>query len=109
MVALLNRGNPDFRQDETRPLPGTIQAYARVDSLAEASRLCREYIQEFDLGGGNWTGGLITEVRNHKKVVGHVSYNGIVWPGQPRDWTPETQPLYHPNEQNRNLAVLSRS
>ncbi len=27
------------------------------------------------------------------KLVAHVSYNGRVWAGHPRDWTPQTKPL----------------
>jgi len=47
-----------------------------VKSFAEASKVCREYIVRFDLGGGNWTGGDIWVKAQH---VGYVSFNGRVW------------------------------
>jgi hypothetical protein len=77
-VKLSNVGNPDFRQDCTRPLPGVPVAWAHVGTIREASELCRAYIAYYDLGGGNWNGGEI--VRNADGLVlGRVSYNGRVW------------------------------
>ena len=37
---------------------------------------CREFIDEHDLGGGNWSGG---EVYEEGTLVARVSYNGRVW------------------------------
>ena len=48
-----------------------------VTGFAEARSVCREYIRDNDLGGGNWTGGTIRDA--HNRVVGYVSYNGRVW------------------------------
>ena len=76
-VKLSNVGNPDYRQDETRPLPETTCGWAHVDTLAECSDLCRLYISFYDLGGGNWSGGQI--MRNDGLMVGRVSYNGRIW------------------------------
>jgi len=28
------------------------------------------------------------------KTIGHLSYNGRVWAGSPRHWTPDTKPIY---------------
>lgn len=28
------------------------------------------------------------------RTIGHMSYNGRVWEGSPRQWSPETKPLY---------------
>ncbi len=30
------------------------------------------------------------------QVVAHVSYNGRVWPGDVRDWSPDIRPIYDP-------------
>jgi hypothetical protein len=76
-VKLWNAGNPDYRQDHTKPLPDTAVGWAQVDSFKEASELCRLYIEFYDLGGGNWTGGEITDQSG--LVVARVSYNGRVW------------------------------
>jgi hypothetical protein len=51
-----------------------------VKSYKEASRECRQYIEEHNLGAGNWTGGEIYDAKTGE-VVAHVSYNGRVWRG----------------------------
>jgi hypothetical protein len=60
-----------------------------VDDFAAASKACRDYIEENDLGGGNWTGG---DIRENGKVVGKVGYNGTVWP--PGGFAVGTKPLW---------------
>lgn len=87
-VTLASVGNPDFGQVSGRSLPGVPRKTVSVADLAEASSVCRAYIVEYDLGGGNWAGGKITEGGT---VVGRVSYNGRVWPAG--EWTPDTKPL----------------
>lgn len=75
-VRLSNCGNPDRRQDATRPLPDTACGWAQADDLQEVVALVESYIEYYQLGGGNWNGGKIT----HKGATfGRVSYNGRVW------------------------------
>ncbi len=50
--------------------------YITVNSLKEASRKCREYIEEFNLGSGNWAGGLVLQ---NRKQIARISYNGRIW------------------------------
>ncbi len=89
-VKLSNVGNPDYRQDPRRPLPETTCGWAHVDTLKEAVELCLLYISFYDLGGGNWNGGLIT--RNEDGLtIGKVGYNGRVWADE--HWTPKTKEL----------------
>lgn len=76
-VILDNRGNPDRAQDSSRRLPGTVREVVPVEDFAAALKACRDYIEENDLGSGNWTGG---DIRENGKVVAKVSYNGAVWP-----------------------------
>lgn len=76
-VTLSHASNPDivgrgYWSVMNRPRKKSIE----VASFAEASRVCREYIERYELGGGNWTGGTITE---KGKEIGRVSYNGRVW------------------------------
>lgn len=81
-VHLCNVGNPDYHQDPDAKLPETACGWAGVASLEEASKLCRKYIDGFDLGGGNWTGG---EVRDKLgKVLGRIAYNGAIFPPEAR-------------------------
>lgn len=89
-VRLANVGNPDFRQDPRRPLPDTACGWAQVDTLKEAVELCLLYISFYDLGGGNWSGGLITRTADGL-VVGKVGYNGRVWADE--RWTPATKEI----------------
>jgi hypothetical protein len=48
-----------------------------VRDMPTAIDLVRHYIDANSLGGGNWTGGTVREGR---KVVGRISYNGRFWP-----------------------------
>jgi hypothetical protein len=88
-VILDNCGNPDRGQDPSRRLPGTARKVVPVEDFAAASKACRDYIEENDLGGGNWTGG---DIRENGKVVGKVGYNGTVWP--PGGFAVGTKPLW---------------
>lgn len=72
-----SRGNPDHGQNPDRPLYGVPGVTVRVSSLREASRKAREYIEQHDLGGGNWAGGDVLDESG--QVVARVSYNGRVW------------------------------
>ena len=77
-VELSNRGNPDFHQDPDSPLPDTRSDFKlRVRGLGHASETARRYIDAHDLGGGNWTGGRVTDQDGLE--IAQVSYNGRVW------------------------------
>lgn len=75
-LLLSSVGNPDFRQDPTRSLPGVRKKTVKVHTLREASELCRAYIQEHSLGMGNWSGGQVFE---GTRQVAQISYNGRAW------------------------------
>lgn len=77
-VQLSNVGNPDHRQDPSRPLPETTCGWARVNTFQEAAALCQLYITFYDLGGGNWSGGDITETTSGL-VVAYVTYGGNLY------------------------------
>lgn len=77
-VSLASVGNPDFGQDPTRPLYGVKNTLAIVDSLAAAARACRKWIEDNDLGSGNWVGGKVID-RTTKQQVAQISYNGRIW------------------------------
>jgi hypothetical protein len=95
-ILLANVGNPDHRQDPDRPLPGVPSGEWRaVATWDEASSVVRAYIDEHDLGGGNWAGG---EVRNATtgESVGRVSYNGRIWPTTPSRAVEDDEPSSGP-------------
>ena len=80
-VNLASVGNPDFRQDPNNPLFGCEpNKFVSVKTFKEASEACVKFINENDLGSGNWYGGEIYD--NKGKIIAHVSYNGRVWEGQ---------------------------
>lgn len=74
-VELSSVGNIDFgeawKKGEMTP---TI--HKPVRTFREASLVCREYRDDHNLGGGNWSGGCI---RFRGLPIAHVSYNGRVW------------------------------
>jgi hypothetical protein len=79
-VLLSNCGNIDLGQDPTQPMYGTESGvWKKVADLDAASQVCRDYLDDNDLGSGNWTGG---DVRNAEtqEVVAKISYNGRIWP-----------------------------
>lgn len=87
-VTLNSCGNPDYDQSPFKGLPGVEHSRRRVGSLREAAACCRRYIDENDLGGGNWSGGEVIRIATNE-VVARVSYNGRVWlPEEPKARTP---------------------
>ena len=78
-VTLSHCKNPDvtggYWATPTDPAKATK---VQCTTYTEASQLCRAYIERNGLGGGNWSGGRITDDAG-KKTHGHVSYNGRVW------------------------------
>ena len=71
-VNLRSVNNPD-RMDGL-----TIKTkWVEVSSLEEASKVCRDFIEENLLGGGNWAGGT---VKVGSKTIAKISYNGRIWP-----------------------------
>lgn len=78
-VKLSHRSNPDLFDrggywDD--PIDSGKTQNVTINSFAEASKVCSDFIRRNSLGAGNWTGGKIYEGRNY---VGHVSFNGRVW------------------------------
>ncbi len=51
--------------------------WVEVDTLKEASKAIRDYIESKDMRSSEWFGGLLTDMDG--KEIGRVSYNGRVW------------------------------
>lgn len=77
VVMLSSAGNIDFDQDPHKSLPGVPRRMIRVASLRNASAVCRLYIDHYELGGGNWTGGQVLD--RSRAQVAQISYNGRAW------------------------------
>lgn len=95
-LTLSSRGNPDFGQDPARSFPGVADRTVDVVDFAEASQECRSFIERNGLGGGNWTGGAITDAAGN--VVGQVSYNGKVWKAG-EDFKIGASPVFNPHQE----------
>lgn len=93
-VQLDSVGNPDYEdQDPTKPMPDVPTKSVTVQSLSEASAVCRQYLDEHDLGGGNWVGGLVTD--KDGTALAEISYNGRIWP---EGYTPGNAALFKRNK-----------
>ncbi len=91
-VKLSSVGNPDFGQNPNQRLYGSEKnKVVTVTSFKEASDVCRDFIDNNDLGSGNWSGGEILDENN--KIIAHVSYNGRVWEGRIGDWNGNTKQI----------------
>ncbi len=84
LVTLSKAGSPDRGQDPTRSFWRTRPTSAVARTMEVAAALCEDYIQENDLGSGNWTGG---EILEDGRLVARVSYNGRIWNADP-DYVP---------------------
>lgn len=71
-VHLKSHGNPDHGQFA----PISNRETVEVNTPEEARAACLKYIEQWNLGGGNWSGGI---VRKNGKRIAKVSYNGRVW------------------------------
>ena len=67
---------------------GAPTKVAKVANLAEASKVVRQYIVEFDLITERCSGGT---VQKDGKTVAIISYNGRAWP--PGEWRPGNKDL----------------
>ena len=57
--------------------PTARAKWVPVNSMSEASALCMAFMEQWELGGGNWSGG---QIRNADGVeIAQVSFNGRVW------------------------------
>jgi hypothetical protein len=74
LIELKSCGNPDFGQDPYRRMSPSMMIDFKT--IEEAQIIQSDYIQEYELGGGNWCGGNITHMG---KIVARMSYNSRVW------------------------------
>ena len=72
-------GNPDYRQNPEWPVIGVVGGLVVVDTLEEAQLKCRAFIENNELGSGNWAGG---HVFANDHLVAYISYNGRLWTGE---------------------------
>ena len=75
-VTLSACGNPDHNENPYSNIVNGIEIEsktAKANSIEECQRLVCDYIEQNDLGAGNWTGG---KVSKDNEWIGYISYNG---------------------------------
>jgi hypothetical protein len=104
-VELTHAYNPDIDGGYwVEPLdPGQPRKVSCV-SISEASRICKEYIDRNELGGGNWTGGTITDAEGD--TVAKIAYNGRAFVGQEFHSWPSEHPLSPSRLSPEEVAIV---
>ena len=69
-------GNPDYSFNDYRRNVTIKEKTIQINTITEASKICRDFINEHELGGGNWSGG---KILSNGEQIGRVSYNGRIW------------------------------
>lgn len=85
-MRLRSVGNPDFSQYAPVSAPKAVTGA----TLAEMRSAAQTYIDEHDLGGGNWVDPVVMQ---GEKVIGHFSYNLRFWEGRPVKWDAECKEI----------------
>lgn len=80
VVTLAAEPNPDFSASTHNGSVSRKPIFVEVDDIAAAQAAVREFIEENDLGGGNW----VCDAGNVREAVtgrhlGRISYNGRFW------------------------------
>ena len=76
-VTLGAYGNIDHGENPYKALQGVFQGTKQAETIEELQQIVRTYIDDNDLGSGNWSGG---DVFEDGKKIGRISYNGRWWP-----------------------------
>ena len=78
-VTLSAHGNVDHEENPFKNIVNGIEIEGRIaeaNTIEDCQRIVRNYIEENNLGGGNWTGGKVYE---NGVQIGYISYNGRYW------------------------------
>ena len=73
-VELIATGDPNKGQDPTRSVGKAWAIMKHVNSIEEAQKAVRDYIEKHDLGEGNWSGGKVWTEKN--EYLGHITFDG---------------------------------
>lgn len=83
-VTLEAVGNPDYEGYDYRGRMFHVKpSKAICSSIEECQKKVEEFIDEYNLGGGNWSGG---EVFKNNEFIGYISYNTRFWDKDSEDF-----------------------
>ena len=77
-VRLASCGNPDTGQNPYESFGEAAEEKVYTASIEECQERVMEYIEEYNLGAGNWAGGEVYDGLDN--LIGNISYNGRFWP-----------------------------
>lgn len=77
-VELKSVGNIDHGENPNASVPGVPDQMMVCTSIEDCQQCVMDYMEEYDLGAGNWVGGNVYEYLG--KLIGYISYNGRFWP-----------------------------
>ena len=78
-VTLSACGNIDFNENPYDNIINGFKVPSQIietHSIEECQNIVLNYIEEYCLGSGNWTGG---QVYKENEQIGYISYNGRYW------------------------------
>ena len=74
IVNLSTCGNIDYGQNPYEPMYGVPSYTLGCQTIDECRKEVRDYIEHYDIGSGNWTGGQVYDDRGN--LIGQIYYNG---------------------------------
>ena len=74
IVNLKTCGNIDYGENPYEPMFGVPSCTVECQTIEECRKKVREYIEEYNIGSGNWIGGQVYDVNDN--VIGQIYYNG---------------------------------
>ena len=78
-VSLSAEPNPDYDEYSIEGSINIPEVTVPVKDIDEAKLKVREFIDQHNLGSGNWSGG---QIYKDGKPIAHISFNGRVWEGE---------------------------
>ena len=81
-VKLSAHGNIDHGENPYKEIAECGEGYGYT--IADCVDIAMKYINDNQLGRGNWTGGKVYEVETDK-YIGEISYNGRYWDNELKD------------------------
>ena len=73
-VKLNTCGNIDYGQNPYEPMYGVPSYTFKCQTIEECVQEVRRYIELFNIGSGNWTGGQVYDENDN--LIGRIHYNG---------------------------------
>ena len=74
IVSLSTCGNIDYGQNPYESMYGVPSYTFKCQTIEECAQEVRRYIEDYDIGSGNWIGGQVYDENDN--LIGRICYNG---------------------------------